>query len=46
MFEFNTARINRKECAGDFRQLVVSILLYSSRLQMAIGGFTPCECGR
>ena len=46
MFELNTAGINRRDSAGDFRQLVVSIILYSSRFQIAIGGFTPCKCGR
>ena len=45
MFEFNTAGINRSDSAGNFRQLVVSILLYGSRFQIAIGGFTPCKCG-
>ena len=30
MFEFNTAEINRRDSAGDRRQVVVSILLYSS----------------
>ena len=46
MFEFNTAWINRGDRAGDFRQLVVSILLQSSTFQIAIRGFTPCKCGR
>ena len=46
MFEFNTAVINRRDSAEDFRQLVVSISLYSSRFQIAIGGFTACKCGR
>ena len=41
MSEFHTAGINRRDSAGDLRQLVVSILLYSSRFQIAIGGFTP-----
>ena len=46
MFEFNTAGINWSVRASDFRQLVVSIPLQSSRFQIAIGGFTPCKCGR
>ena len=45
MFEFNTAGINRGITAGDFRQLVASILLHSSRFQIVIMGFTPCKCG-
>ena len=36
VFEFNTAGINRGNRAGDFRQLVVSILLHTSRLQIVI----------
>ena len=46
MFEFNTAGINRRDSVGDFRQLIVSILLHSCRFQIAIGGFTLCNCGR
>ena len=34
--EFNTAGINRGKRAGNFRQLVFSILLHSSRFQIAI----------
>ena len=45
MFDFNTAGTNRRDRAGDFRQLVVSILLHSSRFQIAIRGFTPCKFG-
>ena len=40
MFEFNTAGINRGNRAGDFRQLIVSILLHSSRFEIIIMGFT------
>ena len=46
MFEFNTAGINRRDSAGDLRQLVASVLLYSSRFQIAIGEFISCKCGR
>ena len=35
-----------RNSAGDLRQLVVSILLYSCRFQIAIGILTPCKCGR
>ena len=46
MFEFHTAGINGRDRAGDFRQLVINILLHSSRFQIAIRGFTPSKCGR
>ena len=45
MFESDTAGINRGNRADDFRQLVISSLLCSSRFQMIIMGFTPCKCG-
>ena len=46
MFEVNTAGINRRDSAGNLKQLVVSILLYSCRFQIIIGRLTPCKCGR
>ena len=44
MFELNTAGINRGNRAGDFRQLVISILLHISRFQIVIWEFTPWKC--
>ena len=44
MIEFNTAGINGGNRAGDFRQLVVSILPHSSWFQIVIMGFSPCKC--
>ena len=38
-------RYHRGNRAGDFRQLVVSILPPSSRCRIVIMGFTPCKCG-
>ena len=46
VFEFKIAGINRRYSASNLRQLVVSILLYSSLFQIAIGGFAPCKYGR
>ena len=46
MFGVSTAGINRRNSAGDLRQLVVSILFYSCRFQIVIGRLIPCKCGR
>ena len=46
MFQVNTAGINRRDSAGDLRQLVVSILFYSCRFQIVLGRLTLCKCGR
>ena len=45
MFEINTAGVNRKNTAGDFRQLIVGILRHNSSYQFVIVGFRPCKCG-